>query len=48
MANAKIVRLEPKTTYIPLTHAGVLRWVTLKICITQRQRYQHVGIFCIR
>ena len=48
MANAKIMRLEPNATHIPLTHIGVLRLVTRKICVTQRKRYQHVGIFNIR
>ena len=40
MANAKILRLEPNATYIPLTRVGVLRWVTRKICVTQHKRYQ--------
>ena len=41
---ANVLRLEPNATYIPLTHVGVLRWVTRKICVTQCKRYQHVGI----
>ena len=47
MANAKVLHLVPNATYIPLTRVGVLRWVTRKICVTQRKRYQHVGIFCV-
>ena len=23
-------------------------WSTQEMCVTQRQRYQHVGIFCVR
>ena len=51
MANAKILHLEPNTTFIPLTRVGVLRWVThnLNTVMGVMQifsifRYQHVGI----
>ena len=30
MPNARILRLEPKATYIPLTRVGVLYWVKRK------------------
>ena len=43
MANAKILRLEPNVTYIPLTRVVVLRWVKRKICVTQQKRYRHVS-----
>ena len=36
--------LAPNATYIPLASCRVK---TRKIGITQRQRYQHVGIFCV-
>ena len=51
MANAKILRLEPNATYIPLIRVRVLRWVMpiLKFAlgvthISSVFRYQHVGI----
>ena len=51
MPNARVLRLEPNATYIPLTRIGVLRWVMqiLKFALGLTQvfcvfRYQHVGI----
>ena len=49
MANSR----RPNATYIPLAGVGGWRFLglasgkTQKICVTQRQRYQHVGIFCV-
>ena len=51
MPNARLLRLEPNATYIPLTRVGVLRWGTqiLKFVLGLAHffcvlRYQHVGI----
>ena len=44
MANARNLRLGPNATYIPLTHVGGFAIGDAKICVTQRKRYQHVGI----
>ena len=48
MANAKILRLVPNATYIPLTCVGVSRWGNANfrfgVGCFHVSRYQHVGI----
>ena len=33
MANARILRLGPNTTYIPLTRVGILHWGVMQILV---------------
>ena len=40
MPNARILHLEPKATYVPVTRIEVLHWVTYILSVF---RYQHVG-----
>ena len=42
MANARNLHLGPNATYIPLTRFG-----GFVLGVTQRKRYQHVGIFAL-
>ena len=51
MANAKILRLGPNATYIPLARIGVLCWGNANFMLRvggnanfSVSRYQHVGI----